>query len=293
MYLSTTTGIVKGDYAHSPLEAYDKCFALLKNAGYDAVDIDFWGASAPDGYLASEAWETTLQEIAALARKRGLPVHQTHCNAYTGKQWDDPDYPHHALHHTLNMRCIRATAIFGGKWMVMHPMNLPHDPLYNPKKAQAAAIRYLAPYIEEAKKCGVGIALENLVDFRGNRRRYCGGNIYELIELVDAIGDPSVGICLDTGHANMDGVDSAAAIREIGPRLKATHINDNHAGEADEHLFPYFGNVDWSKTVKALNEIGYAQDFSYEAGFHHIPEGLYPEWLSYTAKLGRYLLSLS
>ena len=293
MHLSTTTGIVKYDYAHAPEKAYDTCFSLVKNAGYDSIDIDFWCVSGVDGYLASDAWEKTVAEICALAGKYALPVYQTHCNTFSGKDWDDLGYPYRDLHHLTNLRSIQATAMLGGKWIVMHPMNLPHDPLYNPQKAKDAAIRYLAPYIEEAKKCGVGIAVENMVDFRDRRRRYCGGNIYELIDLVDTINDPSVGICFDTGHACMDGVDTAAAIREIGARLRATHINDNHATEADEHLFPYFGKIDWRETVKALKDIGYDGAFSYEAGSQRIPEALYPEWLSYTAKLGRHLMSLS
>lgn len=293
MHLSTTVGIVKADYAHAPRESYDRCFSLLKAAGYDRVDIDFWSASEPDGYLASETWEETVAEIAELSRKHGLPIHQTHCNTYSAGQWDDPSYPYRELHHLTNLRSIKGTAILGGKWTVMHPVNLPHDALYDPKKAKDTAIRQLEPYIEEAKKLGVGIAVENMVDFRGHRRRFCGGDIYELIDLVDTINDPSVGICFDTGHANIGSVDTAAAIREIGSRLKATHINDNHAGDSDEHLFPYFGNVNWSNTVKALKDIGYDGDFNYEAGSQKIPPQLYPDWLVYTAKLGRYLISLT
>ena len=182
--------------------------------------------------------------------------------------------------------------MLGGKWVVVHPMNLPHDALYDPKKAKDAALRKLEPYIEEAKGQGVGLAIENMVDYRGRRRRYCGGDIFELIDLVDTVNDPAVGICLDTGHANLDSVEPAAAIYEIGKRLKALHINDNHAAEADEHLFPYFGTVDWEKTVKALKDIGYDGDFSYEATSQRVPPALYPDWLAYTAKLGRYLMSL-
>ena len=293
MYLSTTTGIVKEDYAHYSKKTYDRCFSLLKSAGYDRVDIDFWVASKPDGYLATDGWAEKVAEISELAKKHGLPIHQTHCNTYSGGQWDDPDYPYHELHHLTNLRSIRGTAMLGGKWTVMHPLNLPHDALYDPKKAKEAALRQLDPYIEEAKKCGVGIAIENMVDFRGHRRRYCGGDIYELIDLVDTVNDPSVGICFDTGHANLDGVDPAAAIREIGSRLKATHINDNHAGDLDEHLFPYFGNLNWIDTVKALRDIGYDGDFAYEAGSQRIPAELYPDWLTYTAKLGRHLISLA
>jgi sugar phosphate isomerase/epimerase len=190
-----------------------------------------------------------------------------------------------------NLRCIKATAMLGGKYIVIHPKNLPHDPLYSPKKAKDANLSYLEPFINEAKKCGVSIAIENMVDFRGNRRRYCGGDIYELIDLVDTINDKDVGICLDTGHANISGVDPAGAIYEIGSRLKALHINDNHAKE-DEHLLPYFGNIDWSAVSSALIKTGYEGDFAFE--LHQIkklPSVLNHDWLTYSVALGRRLMN--
>ena len=293
MKLSTTHGIVAGEYNAHPLEAFDRCFSLLRAAGYDRVDVSFWEVSRPGGWLDRPDWEETVSKIGILSQTHQLPVYQTHGNTYLGKEWDDPAYPYHALQKKLNLRAIRGTAMLGGKWIVLHPMNLPHDPLYSPAKAKEANLRYLAPFIEEAKKVGVGIAVENMVDFRGHRRRYCGGDIYELIELVDAVNDPSVGVCLDTGHANLGGVVPAEAIRALGSRLKALHINDNHAGDTDEHLFPYFGTVEWTETVRALREIGYVGDFAYEAGSQRIPPALYPEWLRYTAALGRHLMELA
>lgn len=292
MKLSTTNGIVSDTYKESPLEACDRCFSLLKTAGYDRVDFSFWDVAIPNGWLDRPDWEETVAQIADLTRKHDLPVYQTHGTTHSAKEWDDPNYPYHEFQREINLRSIRGTAMLGGKWIVLHPMNLPRDPLYSPDKAKEANLRYLAPFIEEGKKMGVGIAVENMVDFRGRRRRYCGGNIYELIDLVDTVNDPSVGICLDTGHANLGGVDPAAAIREIGSRLKCTHINDNHAGEIDEHLFPYFGNLNWTDTVRALKEIGYEGDFAYEASSQRIPPVLYPDWLRYTAKLGHHLMSL-
>ncbi len=292
MYLSTSTIIVKENYLEEPISAYDRSFSLIKGAGYERVDICFWDVSKPDSWFSCADWEKTVDKIGELSLKYSLPIHQTHANTYSGNQWDDPEYPYHELQTETTLRAIRATATLGGKWVVVHPMNLPHDPLYSVKRAKEAAIAKLAPYINEAKKLGVGIAVENMVDFRGNRRRYCGGDIYELIDLVDTINDEAVGICLDTGHANIGGVESAAAIYEIGKRLKATHINDNHASTSDEHLLPYFGIIDWQKTVKALKDIGYEGDFAYEVLPQAVPAPLCAEWLRYSAELGKYLLSL-
>ena len=292
MKLSTSTIITKDSYITEPITSFERSFSMLEKAGFDGVDICFWDLSVKGSWFAEDGWENTILEISELAKKYNLHINQTHANTYTGKQWDDPDYPLHDFQTETVLRAIKATAMIGGKWVVVHPMNLPHDPLYSAKKAKETAIKNLEPYINEAKKLGVGIAVETMVDFRGNRRRYCGGDIYELIDLDDTINDEVVGICLDTGHAHIGGVEPAAAIYEIGKRLKATHINDNHASTSDEHLLPYFGTIDWQKTVKALKDIGYDGDFAYEVGPQSVPAELYEEWLRYSANLGKYLLSL-
>ena len=281
---------VPDNYINDPLPSFDRCFKALKKAGYDRVNVDFWAICKNGEWMSVDTWESTVNSIAELSQKHDLPIYQTHSNSYLGNEWDDPKFERHEFMEWSNIRCIKATAMLGGKWIVIHPKNLPHDPLYSPQKAKEANLAYLSPFINEAKKQGVGIAIENMVDFRGNRRRYCGGDIYELIDLVDTINDKDVGICIDTGHANISGIRPAEAILEIGSRLKATHINDNHAKE-DEHLLPYFGNVDWESTVKALYDIGYEGDFAFEINtVKAIPSSLCPDWLAYSAALGRNLI---
>lgn len=292
MFLSTTSSIMGRIWGSTRKYTVPEAIEALKTAGYDRIDVSLWVLAARGGLLDAENWEENVAEIAEASARFDLPVHQTHGNTAEGMEWDDPAYDWDYLTRT-NIRALRATKMLGAEWMVVHPMNLPRDPLYSAGKAQEANLRYLAPYIEEAKRLGIGIAVENMVDFRKWRRRYCGGDIYELIELVDRIHDPAVGICLDTGHANLSGIEVGPAIRAIGSRLKATHINDNRDNGNDEHLFPYFGTVNWTDTMKAFREIGYDGDFAYEAGSQRIPAELRAEWLKYTVGLGRGLLRLA
>ena len=63
----------------------------------------------------------------------------------------------------MNERAIEASAMIGARWVVMHPFNLPHDPLYSAKKALDKNLSYLAPFIEQAKTLGVGIAVISFV----------------------------------------------------------------------------------------------------------------------------------
>jgi sugar phosphate isomerase/epimerase len=161
-------------------------------------------------------------------------------------------------------------------------MNLPADKLYDQKKAKDAAIRYLSPYIEEAKRVGVCIAVENMVDFGGFRRRYCGGDVWELIDLVDTINDPSVGICLDTGHALLVGSEIRTLINKLGHRIETLHIHDND-GWDDQHLTPYMGILDWDRFIAGMRDIGYTGALSFESS--NTFKALDPELMGYVLNL--------
>jgi len=270
-----------------------ECLAEMAAAGYRYADMNLWAYSKPGREITPESWEFWTDEALYTLEQTGMAVRQTHGQTFSGMEWDDPDYPYREHIRRMNFICLEITARLGAKWMVMHPWNLPHDPLYSAKKAEDATMAWLAPYIERAKALGVGIAVENMVDFRDNRRRYCGGSPEELMQLIERINDPDVGICLDTGHANIAGLDCPALVRMFGSRLRATHINDNRGKYGDEHLLPYFGSIDWQGVMTALKEVDYRGDFSFEISSQRIPAALRPQWLTYTAAVGNQLLSLA
>jgi len=114
---------------------------------------------------------------------------------------------------------------------------------------------------ETASRNGVIVAVENMGIVGGSQS--FGARIEDLVALVDAVGSPHVGICLDTSHANVMQLDIPQTIRQAGDRLVATHISDN-LGQHDDHLMPYAGRIDWPPVVEALREIGYARLFNLE-----------------------------
>lgn len=291
MLLSTSDWIhVKNKDDGTPY-THAEVMADLKLAGYDSVDVNLWHLCFPGQPLAGDKWQEAVEELAAATAAADLPVYQTHGNTMSGTEWDDPAYPHRELQHVTTLRCIEAARHLGASCMVMHPFNLAHTSLYSAAENKKACIAYLAPYVEAAKKAGLRIAVENMIDFGRRHRRYCAGDVYELIDLVDTINDPDVGICIDTGHANISGMNAGDAIRAAGKRLIALHVNDNHSklGQ-DEHLLPHFGDVDWASVMRALTEIGYAGHFTYEIGPQRVPDALRHAWLHYTVQVGRELL---
>ncbi len=117
-----------------------------------------------------------------------------------------------------------------------------------------------------AEGLGVRIALENGMRSMGPDGEHAwNGTVAGIRELIEQIGSPALGICLDTGHANLEGWDNAEAVRVAGDLLVALHIADND-GSGDQHLIPYCrgSKIDWVSVVAALKELGYANSFNLE-----------------------------
>lgn len=63
----------------------------------------------------------------------------------------------------------------------------------------------------------------------------------------------NLGICIDTGHANLN-EEPVAAVSNAGDRLLHIHASDNKGGE-DEHLLPFEGVIPWDKVAEALRSV--------------------------------------
>lgn len=128
-------------------------------------------------------------------------------------------------------------------------------------------VRELASY---AQAYGISIAVENLSrDIVGN---YCR-TVADLKQIIAGAGHPNVGICIDTGHANISGIAAAEMILDAGPLLIQTHFNDNTGWLCPSNAFndlhrpPGIGTVDWLRVVDALEHIRYDKPVIFELGF--------------------------
>jgi len=102
---------------------------------------------------------------------------------------------------------------------------------------------------KHAKDCGVKVAVENRLE------TIYGCMIADLLQIVKADPD-NLGICLDTGHAIINGISPAIAAEQARDALIATHVHDND-GYSDQHLPPLMGNVDWVEFMRAVEAISY------------------------------------
>jgi sugar phosphate isomerase/epimerase len=79
------------------------------------------------------------------------------------------------------------------------------------------------------------------------------GSLVHFVEKDLETGD--VGICLDFGHAHLDG-DLIDTIDVVSEHLVTTHVHDNQ-GRADDHLLPFEGTIDWPGALTGIQKVGY------------------------------------
>ena len=96
--------------------------------------------------------------------------------------------------------------------------------------------------------------------------------------------------CLDIGQSGLVGDCADLAVRELGDRLSALHIQDNDFF-TDMHTAPFFGRINFDRLIDALAEVNYNGELTFEADefFVGMPTELYKPALLYLLASGRYL----
>ena len=112
-------------------------------------------------------------------------------------------------------------------------------------------LRELAAY---AKARQVRINIEVINRYEVNLFKTC----QELVEFLDANQLDNCFVHLDTFHMNIEENDPVAAIRLAGDRLGYFHLADN------TRRYPGIGQIDFSKQLRALQEINYQGYLSIE-----------------------------
>lgn len=127
-------------------------------------------------------------------------------------------------------------------------------------------IRWLVEGLSEvvlfAKSCDVTILVEPVNRYE----TYLLNTAAQAQVVVDCIGQPNVGLLLDTYHMNIEEQGIAATIRRHAKSLRHLHLNESDRGTLGR------GNVDWVSVFAALKEIGYAGVGSIESFGASSPE---------------------
>jgi sugar phosphate isomerase/epimerase len=105
-----------------------------------------------------------------------------------------------------------------------------------------------------AERAGVVMAIENHIDLLGE----------EMAELIEAVGSPWLGVCLDTGNNLRMSEDPMAVARTLAPFARATHVKSLAAYKGDPKTFGFWpsvplgeGLVDVAEVVRLLRQADY------------------------------------
>lgn len=176
--------------------------------------------------------------------------------------------------------------------MVLHCDSLAHTSLTKEERKQknVEKLRILADRIAHKD---ITVCLENLRPAFQGHTDLIDESADDLLDILERIGSPRFGICLDTGHLHLTRKDQRAFILTAGSKLKALHIADND-GSFDQHFMPFGqGNIDFAEMVHALREVGYDGIFNLEiSGERHLPLELRDAKIAYIKAGFDYLLGL-
>ena len=270
----------------------EKAMDYLYDVGFRNLDFNFCDWLFESSPFLDSNWNKWLKNIKRRADSLGVKFVQAH-----GPIFNKFDDSINRKMMDLSIRSIEGSAILGVKWIVFEPETSPgafdnkHLKLLKDKN-----IEWIEELLKKCEEVDVGIAIENVVDLISLSSRKCSrwyGSIpAELIDLVDSINHPLLGICWDTGHANINNLNQYESIISLGARLKATHIQDNN-GLSDQHLLPFYGTINWKDVISALLEIRYEGYFTYEIHnfIRPLPEKIKPYGLRYIVDVGNSLIN--
>jgi len=209
-----------------------------------------------------------LQQWLAEAGVTLRSVHAPTAASFVGGVWGgsmsiasvEPELRERAVRDTLQALYIARRIPIAV--LVLHlgiPRMQPRDGDVGSQDVRGAAKKSVEELVKAAGPLGVRIAVEVIP----NEISRAGSLVHFVEDDLDGLG---VGICLDFGHAHIDG-DVVEAVETVSEHVIATHLHDNNA-RSDDHLMPMDGTIDWAGALTAVQKIGYDGPLMFEVGAH-------------------------
>lgn len=181
-------------------------------------------------------WDRVMKEI---YEKRPLQVLSIHGPCIGVNLADE--------NHTHYLTLYRKVFAFASKWnadfVVVHT-----NEEYSGEKALVRERVYnrLRELLTLSQSYQVRLLIENVGLRNKNTLLFDWKEYSELLSLL-----PEAGALLDTGHAHVNQWDLPKVIEQLGNRLIACHLHDNH-GVSDDHLTIGQGTIDWQSLFTAI-----------------------------------------
>ena len=220
---------------------------LDKLAGGGAQAIEIFAARPHMDY----ANRQHVREIADWFRASGVPLHSVHAPLFSdyegGRSSSAPiniastDRASRIAAMDETKRSIELAEHIPFRFLVQH-IGLANEAFHERKfEAAMTSVEHLRAF---ARPLGVRVLVENIPNELSTPDR--------LVEFIRTTHFDDVGVCFDTGHANMMS-DVRPAFEALKHYIYSTHVHDNDK-KKDSHLWPGEGSIDWKQTLDLLSQ---------------------------------------
>jgi sugar phosphate isomerase/epimerase len=285
-----------GDHLGGSLGQLVDDLVFFQRCGFDGVEL-----SAPglDVVINGKLWPAQVDRVRAITERFDF-VYSVHAHDQMNFCFPSKELRGEsgwAMEHDVFVASLDFCAAIGAGVMVTHSgliaLNevaaglapLPNDEaLQEAREREVAALRELVPLAAER---GVVVAMENRdphpweiatlrragVPKSQLLKYHAGLSIPRLVQQVEAVNHPYLGLTLDFGHlflaAHQCGCDYLEAIRQAAPYVRHLHASDNGGrlggpfdslnhciahGEGDLHLPPGWGSIPHVEALQQLPE---------------------------------------
>ena len=290
MLLSTNTFGVAKKFGNR------KAIELIADAGFDAIDISLHFSMADDNMpFNSENYMDEVQNLRETAEKKGIMFNQAH--AVFPTSYSDAEKSKTAYDRVV--RGMEIAAALGAKIIIVHPnQHLTYIEGNNAEILKSINYEFYNSLIPYCREFGIKVAVENMWQYSKPCEHIvdsvCSRSA-EFKDYIDTLNSGYITACLDLGHCGLVGLKAEDFIRELGhDRLCALHVHDNDF-KRDCHVIPmtpFVGKMNWEEICKALADIRYSGDFTFETdySFSNVNEYNVEAVLHYLHDTGRYLI---
>lgn len=268
---------------------HEEAIRKIAKAGFDAIDFSFYWVWGEDDFLNRPDYLDYARHLRAVAEENGICIAQAHAPFDNKFEFEPAKFEVECEHIR---RSIRAAGVMGAKQIILHNMPVSEGENFFEKN-----LAYFLSFADTARESGIRIAAENLFGRDPVTKQFTCGRLStpeELLPFVDALPKDAFCTCIDVGHSRCCGVDPAQFIRAAGhDRVFALHIQDTD-GTADAHTLPYLSKQNWEDICRALKEVDYQGDFTFEifAFLGSFPVDLLPSALKLACDTGRKLIGM-
>ena len=189
--------------------------------------------------------QSEIIQIRRWLKQYGLGLLNLHASHGNEKYWASPREYQRLAGIELVKNRIQMAARLGGEVIIIH------IPTTAPLEARPAYLKQIRKSLDQleafSRNHSVRIALENMA-----------GDDWEMLDTLLPEYDPGyLGLCYDSGHANLNGY-GIAHLERLKERLIAVHLHDND-GNSDQHKIPFTGTVDWTDLAIVIASSAYKQ----------------------------------